>query len=119
MEKAHTSKGNPMIDNCPNPFLFNFEIPNPTNGKPIPKLRDIWIPRSLEIDQHYVRFYLLGMGNMYKIRDKMVKVEHFGTISRMLSWSLNEINVWVRDNIKSIDFALDFDKENIDSNLYI
>jgi hypothetical protein len=37
----------------------------------------------------------------------------------MLSWSLNEGNVWVRDNLKNIDFALNFDEDNTNSNLYI
>jgi hypothetical protein len=96
MEKVHASKSNPMTDNCLDHFLFNFDVPNLANG-----------------------FYLLAMENMFRIRDIMVKVEHYGTISRMLSWTLNERNVWVRDNLKNIDFALDFDKENIDSNLYI
>ncbi len=49
----------------------------------------------------------------------MVNVEHSRTISRMLSWSLNEGNVWVRDNLKNIDFALNFDEDNTNSNLYI
>jgi hypothetical protein len=62
---------------------------------------------------------MLGMENMFWMRDIMVKVEHSRTISRMLSWSLNEGNVWVRDNLKNIDFALNFDEDNTNSNLYI
>ncbi len=50
-----------MIDNCPNPSLFNIEIPNLENGKHAPRLGDIWICGSVEIDQHYVRFYLPRM----------------------------------------------------------
>jgi hypothetical protein len=119
MEKAHASKGNPMTGNCHDPSLFNFEVHNLVNGKLVIRLGDIWILGSLEINQHYVRFYLLTMENMFRIRDKMVKVEHSRTISRMLSWSLNEGNVWVKDNLKNIDFALYFDKENIDYNIYI
>jgi hypothetical protein len=119
MEKAYASKGNPMTDNCLDPFLFSFEVPDLANGKPNVKLGDIRILGSLETDQHYVRFYLPGIENMFRIRDKMVKVEHFKAISRMLSWSLNEGNLWVKDNLKNVDFALNFDKENTDSNLYI
>jgi hypothetical protein len=48
-------------------------------------------------------------GEYVMIGDKVVKVEHPRTISRMLNWSLNEKNVWVRDNLESINFALDFD----------
>jgi hypothetical protein len=89
--------------------LFNFEIPNLENGKPTPKLGDILILGSSKIEQHYVRFYLPRMESMFMIGDKIVKVEHSKTISRMLSWSLNEKNVWVRDNLECIDFALNFD----------
>jgi hypothetical protein len=37
----------------------------------------------------------------------------------MLSWSLNEENVWVRDNLKIIDFALNFDQEKKKIRLYM
>ncbi len=46
---------------------------------------------------------------MFKIGDKVVKVEHFKTVSRMLGLSLKEKNVWVKDYLENIDFALDFD----------
>ncbi len=46
---------------------------------------------------------------MFKIGDKVVRVEHFKTVLRMLSLSLKEKNVWVKDNLENIDFALDFD----------
>ncbi len=51
-------------------------------------LRDIWIPISLEIDQHHVRFYLPRMENMFKIGDKVVRVEHFRTVSKMYGLGL-------------------------------
>jgi len=51
------------------------------------------------------------MESMFMIGDKVVKVEHLKTISRMLYWNLNEKNVWFRDNLESIDFASDFDQE--------
>ncbi len=46
---------------------------------------------------------------MFKIEDKVVRVEHSIIISRMLNWSLNEKIIWVKDNLESIDFSLDFD----------
>jgi hypothetical protein len=57
------------------------------------------------------------MESMFRIGDKVVKVEHFGTISKMLNWSLNEENVWVRDNLEIIDFSLNFDQEKTISSL--
>lgn len=56
---------------------------------------------------------------MFRTRDKVVRVEDSKTISRMLNWSLNEKIVWVKDNFKSIDFALDFDQEGEISSLYM
>jgi hypothetical protein len=101
------------------PTFFNFEILDFENGKPTLRLTNIWILRSLETWQHYVRFYLLGMKNMFRIRNKVVKIKHFGTISRMLSSKLNKNSVWVRNNLENIDFALDFDKEKTIFGLYM
>lgn len=100
-------------------FFFNFEILDFENGKPTLRLGNIWILASQETEQHYVGFYLLGMKNMFRIGDKVVKVEHFGTISRMLSWRLNKKSIWVRDNLGNIDFSLNFDKEKAISGLYM
>ncbi len=58
-------------------------------------------------------------GEYVMIGDKVVKVEHPRTISRMLNQSLNEENVWVRDNFKNIDFALDLDQEKTISGFYM
>ncbi len=59
------------------------------------------------------------MENMFKIKDKVVRVEHSRTISRMLSWNLNEKIVQVKDTLESIDFALDFDQEGGIFGLYM
>jgi hypothetical protein len=59
------------------------------------------------------------MENMFKIEDKVVRVEHSIIISRMLNWSLNEKIIWVKDNLESIDFSLDFDQKGVISNLYM
>ncbi len=56
---------------------------------------------------------------MFKIEDKVVRVEHSIIISRMLNWSLNEKIIWVKDNLESIDFSLDFDQKGVISNLYM
>jgi hypothetical protein len=112
--------GNSSIShNILNPTLFNFEIFGLENGILAPRLGDIWIIGSQETKQHYVKFDLLGMESMFTIKDKVVRVEHSRTISRMLSWSLDEKIVWVKDNLEIIDFALDFDQEGAISSLYM
>ncbi len=52
---------------------------------------------------------------MFRIGDKAVKVEHFGIVSKNVKWNLNEKNIWVRDNLENIDFALEFDQEKTSS----
>jgi hypothetical protein len=32
---------------------------------------------------------MLGMEDMFRTGDKIIRVEHFGTVFRMSSWSLN------------------------------
>jgi hypothetical protein len=54
-----------------------------------------------------------GMENMFRIGDKIIKEEHFGTISRMLSWNLNVKNIWIKEKFKNINFALGFEEEEL------
>ncbi len=53
-------ESNHVINNCLDPSLFNFEIPNLENGKHVLRLQNIWIPRYTKTKQHYVRFYCQG-----------------------------------------------------------
>jgi hypothetical protein len=46
MENVYAFKGNPIKNNCCDPFLFNFKVHDLANGKHAPRLRDIWIPGS-------------------------------------------------------------------------
>ncbi len=46
---------------------------------------------------------------MFRVRDGVIRVEHSKTISRMLSWSFSEGNLWIRDNLESIDCVLDLE----------
>lgn len=56
---------------------------------------------------------------MFRARNKMIRVEHYGTISRMLSWSLDLENKWVREKLKNIDFAMGIDQEGTTFDLYM
>ncbi len=59
------------------------------------------------------------MDDMFRARNKMIRVEHYGTISRMLSWSLDLENKWVREKLKNIDFAMGIDQEGTTFDLYM
>lgn len=83
------SKSSSVLNNVPEPSLFNFEVLALENGKHTLQLGGIWIPSFTNIEQHYVRFNMPGMDDMFRARNKMIKVEHFRTISKMLNWNLN------------------------------
>jgi len=40
------------------------------------------------------------MEKMFKTRDLIIKVEHFGTISKMLSWNLNDESKWIDEKLE-------------------
>jgi len=48
-------ENNHVINNCLDPYVFNFE-----NGKPTLKLGNIWILRYPKTEQHSIRFYCQG-----------------------------------------------------------
>jgi hypothetical protein len=55
-----------------------FEILSFENGKPTPRLGEIWIPTVAIIEQHYIKFYILDMQKMFSERDKVIKVDRMG-----------------------------------------
>jgi hypothetical protein len=60
-----------------------------------------------------------GMENVFRTRDEIIRVEHMGTIFQMSSWSLNVKNIWIKEKLKSIDFALSFEQEEVMFDLYM
>jgi hypothetical protein len=72
-------QGNSLVSNNIHELsLFNFEIPSLKKGKPIPKLGDIWILGLTNTKQHYVRLYMLGMEDMFRSKDMIIKVNILG-----------------------------------------
>jgi hypothetical protein len=47
---------------------------------------DIWIPRVVVSLNHFARFYIPGVEDLFQTRDRLVKVEHAGSRSRLISW---------------------------------
>jgi hypothetical protein len=47
-------------DNLLDPSILYFEIPSFENGKPTPRLGEIWIPTIAIIEQHYIKFYIFS-----------------------------------------------------------
>ncbi len=52
----------------------------------MPRLGDIWIPKSLVSPNHFSRFYILGVEDLFQTGDRVVRIEHAGSRSRLISW---------------------------------
>lgn len=117
MDKQVDSSSIP--NNIHEPSIFYFEIPSFENGKPTPRLGDIWTPTLDVTVQCYIKSYMPSIEEMFKIGDIIIKVEHFKTMSWTSSWKLYVGNGWVKENLESIDFAMSLDQEKFYFDLYM
>jgi len=58
------------------------------------------------------------MDDMFRARNKMIRVEHYGEISKMSSRNLDLENKWVKDKLKC-NFAMGIDQEGKSLDLYM
>jgi len=99
--------------------IFHFEILSFENGFHAPRLGNIWIP-FLDITRHsYVRFYMHGMEKLFKVGDRIVEVEHFGTMSIMSNWKLDFQSKWIGETLKTIDFVMGLNQEGTSFDLHM
>ncbi len=49
------------------------------------RLGDIWIPKSPISPNHFARFYIPGVEDLFKAGDHLVRVEHAGSRSCLIS----------------------------------
>ncbi len=54
----------------------------------IPRLRDISIPKSAISPNHFVRLYIPGVEDLYQEGDRLFRVEHSGSRSRLINWRI-------------------------------
>ncbi len=54
----------------------------------VPRLGDIWIPRTVPSANHFPRLYIPGVEDLFQVGDRIVKVEHGGSRSRMICWRI-------------------------------
>jgi len=54
----------------------------------VPKLGNIWVPKSVVSPNHFTRFYIPGVEDLFQITDRLVKVEHGGSRARVISWRI-------------------------------
>jgi len=54
----------------------------------LPKLGDIWIPKSAVSPNHFVRLYIPGVEDLFQEGDRILRLEHDGSRSRLMSWRI-------------------------------
>jgi hypothetical protein len=54
----------------------------------LPRLGDIWIPKSAVSPNHFVRLYIPGVEDLFQEGDRLLRVEHGGSRSRLISWRI-------------------------------
>ncbi len=54
----------------------------------VPRLGDIWIPKSVVSPNHFVRLYIPGVEDLFQEGDRLLRVEHGGSRSRFISWRI-------------------------------
>ncbi len=52
----------------------------------MPRLGDLWIRKSSVSPNHFIRFYIPGVEDLFQDGDLIVRVEHSRLRSRLISW---------------------------------
>jgi len=62
----------------------------------VPRLGDIWIPKLVVLPNHFVRLYIPGVEDLFQVGDRLFRVEHSRSTSRLISWRIwqNQEGVW-------------------------
>jgi len=54
----------------------------------VPRLGDIWVPKSAVSLNHFTRFYIPGVEDLFQVGGHLVRVEHGGSRSHVISWRI-------------------------------
>jgi len=57
----------------------------PKRKNKTPRIRNIWIPKLSTSPNHFTRFYILGIRDLFRIGYCILKVEHIGARSHVIS----------------------------------
>jgi hypothetical protein len=52
----------------------------------VPRLGDIWIPKSLVSPNHFPIFYIPGVEDLFEVGDRIILMEHGGLRSCLINW---------------------------------
>jgi hypothetical protein len=54
----------------------------------IPRVGDVWIPKAEVSPNHFIRLYVPGVEDLFALGDRLVRIEHSGSRSRIISWAI-------------------------------
>jgi len=62
----------------------------------VPRLGDVWVPRSEVSPNHFIRLYVPGVEELFAEGDRLVRIEHSESRSRIISWGIwqDKNGVW-------------------------
>ncbi len=52
----------------------------------IPRVDDIWMPKSMPTANHFPRIYIPGVEDLFQTGDRVIRIEHGGSRSRLICW---------------------------------
>jgi hypothetical protein len=70
------------------PFLRRVAPTHAEKQSSLPRIGDIWIPKSAVSPNHFVRLYIPGVEDLFQEGDRLLRVEHSGSRSRLISWGM-------------------------------
>jgi hypothetical protein len=54
----------------------------------VPRIGDIWIPKLVVSPNRFVRLYIHGVEDLFQDGERLLRVEHAGSRSRLISWRI-------------------------------
>jgi hypothetical protein len=70
------------------PILHKVALALSERQNALPRLGDIWVPKSVVSLNHFVRLYIPGVEDLFQARDRLLRVEHSGSRSRLINWRI-------------------------------
>ncbi len=57
-------------------------------SRSVPMIGDIWIPKLGLSPNHFVKLYIPNVEDLFQVGDRLLRVEHSGSSSRLISWRI-------------------------------
>jgi hypothetical protein len=54
----------------------------------VSRIGDVWIPKIFASPNHFIKLYIPDVEDLFKNGDHLLRVEHCGSRSRIISWKI-------------------------------